>query len=164
MPLGTASYDPGTLEREKVLYWRVDEFDGIATYKGDIWSFTTPGAVGNPQPANGAPDVPMTASLSWMAADNASSHEVYFGTDADAVKNATTASPEYIGPRALGAESYDPAGLAWDSSYAWRVDEVYPDKTVKGLVWSFMILSPTMTSIRLIPPATQYMEIGQMVT
>ena len=137
MPLGMASYDPGTLEREKVLYWRVDEFDGIATYKGDIWSFTTPGAVGNPQPANGAPDVPMTASLSWMAADNASSHEVYFGTDADAVKNATTASPEYIGPRALGAESYNPAGLAWDSSYAWRVDEVYPDKTVKGLVWSF---------------------------
>jgi hypothetical protein len=136
-PLGTASYDPGTLEREKVLYWRVDEFDGIETYKGDIWAFTTPGAVGNPQPANGAPDVPMTAKLSWTAADNASSHEVYFGTDADAVKKATTASPEYIGPRALGAESYDPGALAWDSSYAWRVDEVYPDKTVKGLVWSF---------------------------
>ncbi|MHC4228121.1 MAG: hypothetical protein ACYSW0_11905, partial [Planctomycetota bacterium] len=50
---------------------------------------------------------------------------------------ATTASPEYIGPKALGAESYDPGGLAWDSSYAWRVDEVYPDGTVKGLVWSF---------------------------
>jgi len=137
MPLGTASYDPGTLEREKVLYWRVDEFDSIETYKGDIWAFTTPGAVGNPQPANGASDVPMTAKLSWTAADNASSHEVYFGTDVDAVKNATIASPEYIGFRALGTESYDPGALAWDSSYAWRVDEVYPDKTVKGLVWSF---------------------------
>ncbi|MHC4074356.1 MAG: hypothetical protein ACYTGS_20405 [Planctomycetota bacterium] len=79
----------------------------------------------------------MTATLSWTAADNAASHELYFGADADAVKNATTASPEYIGPRALGAESYDPGGLAWDSSYAWRVDEVYPDGTVKGLVWSF---------------------------
>ncbi|MHC4228660.1 MAG: hypothetical protein ACYSW0_14645, partial [Planctomycetota bacterium] len=75
--------------------------------------------------------------LSWTAADNAASHELYFGADADAIKNATTASPEYIGPRALGAESYDPGGLAWDSSYAWRVDEVYPDGTVKGLVWSF---------------------------
>jgi len=140
-PSGTASYDPGTLDIEKVLYWRVDEFDGIETYKGDIWAFTTPGAVGNPQPANGAPDVPMTARLSWTAADNASSHEVYFGTDADAVKNATTASPEHIGPRALGAESYDPGALAWNSSYAWRVDEVYPDKTVKGLVWSFTTAS-----------------------
>jgi hypothetical protein len=32
---------------------------------------------------------------------------------------------------------YDPGGLAWDSRYAWRVDEVYPAETVKGLAWSF---------------------------
>ncbi|MHC4494259.1 MAG: LamG domain-containing protein [Planctomycetota bacterium] len=136
-PSGSASYSPGTLEREKVYYWRVDEFDVLETHKGDVWSFTTPGAVGNPQPANGAVDVQMIATLSWMPADNAASHEVYFGTDKDAVNNATTASPEYIGPKALGAESYDPGGLAWDSSYAWRVDEVYPAETIKGLVWSF---------------------------
>ncbi|MHC4329552.1 MAG: carbohydrate binding domain-containing protein [Planctomycetota bacterium] len=134
---GTTTYSPGPLEPEKVYYWRVDEFDAIETHKGDVWAFTTPGAVGNSQPANGAVDVPMIATLSWTAADNAASHELYFGADADAIKNATTASPEYIGPRALGAESYDPGGLAWDSSYAWRVDEVYPDGTVKGLVWSF---------------------------
>jgi len=133
---GAATYTPA-LEPEKVYYWRIDEFDSAATYKGDIWSFTTPGAVGNPQPANGAADVQMTATLNWTPADNAASHELYFGTDADAVKNATTASPEYVGPRALGAESYDPGGLAWDSSYAWRVDEVYPTETVKGLVWNF---------------------------
>jgi hypothetical protein len=137
MPLGNADYSPGTLESEKVYYWRVDEFDPPFTYKGDVWSFTTPGAVGNAQPANGATDVQMTATLSWTAADNAASHELYFGADAEAVNNATTASPEYIGPKVLGAESYDPGGLAWDSSYAWRVDEVYPTETVKGLVWSF---------------------------
>jgi len=137
MPLGVLSYDPGTLEREKVMYWRVDEFDGAETHKGDIWSFTTPGAMGNPQPANGALDVQMIATLSWTAADNATSHELYFGTDVDAVKSATTASPEYIGPRALGGESYDPGGLAWNTGYAWRVDEVYPTGTVKGLVWTF---------------------------
>ncbi|UCE46686.1 MAG: LamG domain-containing protein, partial [Phycisphaerales bacterium] len=131
------SYDPGTLEREKVIYWRVDEFDGLETHKGDVWAFTTPGAVGNPEPANGAVDVPMSTMLTWTAADNASSHELYFGTDADAVENATTASPEYIGPRALGAVSYDPGGLEWASSYAWRVDEVYPTGTIKGLVWTF---------------------------
>ncbi|MHC4070898.1 MAG: LamG domain-containing protein [Planctomycetota bacterium] len=136
-PMGFASYNPGPLESEKVYYWRVDEFDPPFTHKGDVWSFTTPGAVGNPQPANGAADVQMIATLSWTAADNAASHELYFGADAEAVRNATTASPEYIGPRALGAESYDPGGLAWDSSYAWRVDEVYPAETVKGLVWSF---------------------------
>jgi len=37
---GTA-YDPGPLELEKTYYWRVDEFDGAATYRGDVWSFTT---------------------------------------------------------------------------------------------------------------------------
>jgi len=79
----------------------------------------------------------MIATLGWTSADNAASHELYFGTDAEAVKTATTASAEYIGPRALGAESYDPGGLALDGSYAWRVDEVYPDGTVKGLLWSF---------------------------
>ncbi|UCF14752.1 MAG: hypothetical protein JSW59_15165 [Phycisphaerales bacterium] len=135
-PSGVASYDPGTLEREKVYYWRVDEFDGFETHKGDIWAFTTPGAVGNPQPANGAEDVQKVAKLSWTAADNAASHHLYFGTDAEAVKNATTASPEYVGPRTLGAESYDPGGLAWGSTYAWRVDEVYPTGTIKGLVWT----------------------------
>ena len=136
-PLGSNSFSPGPLESEKVYYWRVDESDPPFTHKGDVWSFTTPGAVGNPQPANGAVDVQMIETLSWTAADNATSHELYFGDDADAVKNATTTSPEYIGPRALGAESYDPEGLAWDSSYAWRVDEVYPGGTVKGLVWTF---------------------------
>jgi hypothetical protein len=136
-PQAVTSFTPASLEGEKVYYWRVDEFDALETHKGEVWAFTTPGAVGNPSPANGAVDVQMIATLSWTAADNAASHELYFGADADAVKSANTASPEYIGPRALGAESYDPGGLAWDSSYAWRVDEVYPDGTVKGLVWSF---------------------------
>ncbi|MHC4435573.1 MAG: hypothetical protein ACYTBS_27425, partial [Planctomycetota bacterium] len=136
-PVGTPKFDPGTLAAEKVLYWRVDEFDGVETHKGEVWSFTTPGAVGYPQPANGSVDVPMIVTLGWTAADNAASHEVYFGTDADAVKNATTASPEYIGPKALGSESYDPGKLDWARAYYWRVDEVYPTGTIKGLVWSF---------------------------
>jgi hypothetical protein len=137
VPKGTVGYDPGTLDREKVLYWRVDEFDGVETHKGQVWSFTTPGAVGNPQPANGAVDVPMTVTLSWTAADTASSHELYFGTDAEAVRNATKASPEHVGAKALGSESYDPGKLDWATDYHWRVDEVYSAETVKGLVWSF---------------------------
>ena len=35
------TYTPGTLELDKVYYWRVDEFDSAATYKGDVWSFKT---------------------------------------------------------------------------------------------------------------------------
>jgi len=62
---------------------------------------------------------------------------VYFGADKDAVRNATTASPEYKGNKTLGSESLDPGKLAWLSDYYWRVDAVYNTGTVKGLVWSF---------------------------
>ncbi|MEJ2704619.1 MAG: LamG domain-containing protein [Sedimentisphaerales bacterium] len=135
---GSPSYSPGPLESEKVYYWRVDEFDGAATYKGDVWSFTTPGAVGNPSPANGAVDVKMIATLSWTASDSAASHEVYFGVDKDAVRAADTGSPEYKGSKALGAESYDPGKLAWYTSYYWRVDEVDGQgNTLKGPLWGF---------------------------
>jgi hypothetical protein len=36
-----ATYDLGPLELNKIYYWRVDEFDLLATHKGDVWSFTT---------------------------------------------------------------------------------------------------------------------------
>jgi hypothetical protein len=35
------TYDPGTLELEKVYYWRVDERIYATKYKGAVWSFTT---------------------------------------------------------------------------------------------------------------------------
>ncbi len=41
LPQSATTYTPGTLELEKVYYWRVDEFDGVNTYKGDVWSFKT---------------------------------------------------------------------------------------------------------------------------
>jgi hypothetical protein len=93
-----------------------------------------------PSPGSGASGVQMTTILTWIAGDSAASHEVYFGTDADAVANATTASPEYKGAKALGAESYDPGKLAWDTTYYWRVDEVDsagPDGKWTGNLWSF---------------------------
>ncbi|MHC4309672.1 MAG: PA14 domain-containing protein [Planctomycetota bacterium] len=94
----------------------------------------------SPSPANRATGTKMTPILSWKAGDHAASHELYFGTDEDAVKNATNASPEYKGTRALGAESYDPGKLAWATTYYWRVDEVndlHPDTPWVGTLWSF---------------------------
>jgi hypothetical protein len=135
---GTTSYRPGALEREKVYYWRVDEYDGIETYKGDVWTFTTPGAVGNPQPANGATDVAMTTALNWTPADNAASHQLYFGADKDTVRTADTSAPQYKGSIALGAESYDPGLLEANTAYYWRVDEVDDQGNVStGPLWIF---------------------------
>ncbi|MFB0552897.1 MAG: hypothetical protein ACETWQ_06225 [Phycisphaerae bacterium] len=139
-PWGSTTYDPGPLELAKTYYWRVDEFDAIETHKGDVWSFTTEGAVGSPNPANGAVDVKQTQIINWSPSVFAASHQLYFGTDKDAVKNADTGSPEYKGTRDLGSESYDPGMLAWDTTYYWRVDEVNnvnPDSPWTGILWSF---------------------------
>jgi hypothetical protein len=137
---GLTTYNPGQLKLAKTYYWRVDEFDLVDTNKGQIWSFTTKGAVSGPNPPDGAVDVKPTVVLSWDAGAVAASHEVYFGTDVDAVANATTASPEYKGPKALGDESYDPGKLMLNSTYYWRIDEVNginPDSPWAGKVWSF---------------------------
>ena len=41
-PTTVTTFTPsGPLEGDKTYYWRVDEFDGSATHKGNIWSFTT---------------------------------------------------------------------------------------------------------------------------
>ena len=140
LPQGTTTFSPGPLELAKNYYWRVDEFDGIDTYKGEVWSFITQGAVGNPEPANGAVDVTQSPILTWMHGVFANSHQVYFGTDKDAVKNADTSSPEYKGIGALGSESYNPGKLQWYSTYYWRIDEVNnvnPDSPWTGSLWSF---------------------------
>jgi len=140
LPQGTATYHPGLLELAKTYYWRVDEFDGITTYKGDVWSFLTQGAVGSPEPANGAVDVKQTMILTWSHGVFADSHQVYFSTDKDAVKNADTSSPEYKGSGNLGSETYDPGKLEWDSTYYWRIDEANntnADSPWTGPLWSF---------------------------
>ena len=288
VPQGPTTYTPGTLEFEKTYYWRVDEFDAIETYKGDLWSFTTtreggglrgsyyhwsgsvpptepfqtlvleredaqinfawieespdprvnndqfsiqwtgeveipfsgtwtfyttsddgvrlwvndqlvvdnwtehravensgtielvagkyslvieyfeydlaaaaqlrwqgpktskqvvpqaalslPVKASRANPSNGATGVKQTPTLKWGAGEAAASHQVYFGTDRDAVKNADTGSPEYKGTRDLGSESYDPGKLEWNATYYWRVDEVNnvnPDSPWAGNIWSF---------------------------
>jgi hypothetical protein len=93
-----------------------------------------------PTPGNGAAGTSLTPVLTWNPGDFAVSHEVYFGMDADAVRNATKTSPEYKGTKTLGDESYDPGKLAWATSYYWRVDEVNnlnPDSPWVGNLWSF---------------------------
>jgi hypothetical protein len=139
-PVGQPKYKPGTLKQAKTYYWRVDAFEGIATHRGEVWSFNTVGGVGGPNPANGAVDVKPTVVIKWNAGAVAASHEMYFGTDMDAVRNATKTSPEYKGPIALGDENFAPGQLELATTYYWRIDEVNsinPDSPWAGNAWSF---------------------------
>ena len=136
LPQGTLSYTPGTLKMAKTYYWRVDEFDIFATYKGDVWSFTTEGAVESLDPANGAVDVTQTPILTWTPGVFGASHEIYFGTDATSL--------ELKGSGNLGSESYEPGQLEWNTTYYWRVDEANntnADSPWTGPLWSFATAS-----------------------
>jgi hypothetical protein len=132
LPQADATYTPGTLKMAKTYYWRVDEFDIVETHKGDIWSFTTEGAVGSPNPANGDEDVSQTPILSWVPGVFADTHEIYFGADAGSLELKASGN--------LGAESYEPAQLEWNTTYYWRVDEANnasADSPWTGPLWSF---------------------------
>ncbi len=128
---GAATYTPGPLKMAKTYYWRVDEFDVVETHKGDVWSFTTEGAVGSPSPVKGAVDVTQAPILTWTPGFGAS-YEVYFGGDA--------ASLELKASGNLGSESYEPGQLEWNTTYYWRVDEANSanaDSPWTGPLWSF---------------------------
>ena len=131
MPLGTTEYSPGPLKMARTYFWRVDESDIFNTYTGDVWSFTTQGAVGNPDPVNGAVGITQTPVLTWAPGLGAS-YEVYFGADA--------ASLELKARGNLGSESFDPGQLEWNTTYYWRVDEANntnADSPWTGPLWSF---------------------------
>jgi hypothetical protein len=97
----------------------------------------------SPTPANLATDVTDTPTLRWLAGQKAAKHNVYFGTDATAVANATTASTGiYRGQQNLDATTYVPTEvpLLWSKTYYWRIDEINPAEPGapwKGVVWSF---------------------------
>ena len=50
-PVVGTTYNPGSLQKGTTYYWRVDQFDGVETHKGDVWSFTTLPDVGVTDPS-----------------------------------------------------------------------------------------------------------------
>jgi hypothetical protein len=88
----------------------------------------------NPQPANEARGVdPYT--LRWLPGEGALYHDVYLGTDANAVANAGHGSPEFMGT--VSEANFAPFGLEWETTYYWQIDEVGPACPKQGEVWSF---------------------------
>jgi hypothetical protein len=94
----------------------------------------------DPIPADGStPDIHIATPLSWSPGDKAVEHDVYFGTDADAVADADT-STEGVYRGRQSATSYNPPeGVEWGGGpYYWRIDEYNTDGTISnGKVWGF---------------------------
>ena len=90
-----------------------------------------------PVPPHGATDVPADdVVLSWTPANEAITHDVYFGTDAEAIGAATTADALYLGR--FDANNLEVGALELGQTYHWRVDEVMAGgAVVAGNIWSF---------------------------
>jgi hypothetical protein len=95
----------------------------------------TPATVGAPvlaSPANGATGVAAGAALSWTAAANATSYDVYLGT---------TASPALVAT--VTGTSFQPAALTAGSTYYWRVVAKNSSGSATSATYSFTVAAAT---------------------
>ncbi|UCD50838.1 MAG: LamG domain-containing protein, partial [Phycisphaerales bacterium] len=81
-----------------------------------------------PEPADGAANVSVETALAWRAGRDAVSHEVHFGTDAEALPLADTVS----------TNSYVPGTLDLATTYYWQVTAVQEAESWEGSLWSFV--------------------------
>jgi len=97
----------------------------------------------NASPANGStPYVRDAMPLSWSPGDKVAQHDVYFGTDRDAVADADASDTTGIYRGRQSTTSYTPPeGVEWGGGpYYWRIDEYNTDETIStGRVWRFTV-------------------------
>ncbi len=106
---------------------------GVAPQTGlaEVRFSSVPVQARGPQPANAAKNVGVDTSLDWRPGRLAASHQVYFGTDPNAVATGTAAA------KSLTGHGYSPGVLNLGTTYYWKVDEVNAAVTCPGDVWSF---------------------------
>ena len=80
-----------------------------------------------PSPADGAIDVPVNASLSWIEAKFATGRELWLGKPG---------AMEKVDPAPAGT-TYTPGNLELGQTYQWRIDQVGPSGAVAGHIWTF---------------------------
>ncbi|MHC4647547.1 MAG: LamG domain-containing protein [Planctomycetota bacterium] len=119
---------------------KIDELrvQDVALSPGKFLTIPGPEWAGNPNPYDGERTVDPNVSLSWAPGTGAPSHDVYFGTRYEDVRDATTSSTEYQTTLTVDNNSWDPPGvLKFGTRYYWRIDEVSGIDIWKGIVWSF---------------------------
>ena len=117
--------------------------DGVLSLADVANNFVTvPGLTAEaPNPGMGQTDVPRDVVMGWTSGKLGITHDVYWGTVYDDVKDADRADPRgVLVSQDQSATSYDPGLLDFGQTYYWRVDEVSaaPDYAIfAGNVWSF---------------------------
>src|SRR5262249_3098641 len=99
---------------------------GNQTINGTV-NVIVPDRATNPNPANGAINVPVNTTLSWFPGKDATQSRVYLATSASAVNAATPGSPEDQGT--VSGAAFTPSGLAGGTDYSWRIDSIKANGT-----------------------------------
>ncbi|MCB1060003.1 MAG: trypsin-like serine protease [Calditrichaeota bacterium] len=126
------SYDPSWMWPGHVYYWRIDEVNSAGTTIGQVWHYTTvfppePEPAVEPDPGNGAENVPIDVVCSWAAGNYTEVFDVYFGT---------TNPPPFI--QSQYTQTYDPPGnLANNTLYYWKIVSRNPTGSIGSSLWHF---------------------------
>ena len=151
------SYTPTVAEQLEwgiKYYWKVQAYrtsTGLTKDSTQTWAFTVkneplpPATPDIMAPADDAVDVSRSQQLQWKdgsGGDPATSYDIYFGTNAQAVTDADTASSEFktnqshTGDPAT-TQSYNPGSLGNNVDYYWRIDAKNAQGTIQGDTWHF---------------------------
>jgi hypothetical protein len=96
----------------------------------EVRFFSVPVQARAPQPAQNAAGVAVDSTLDWRPGREATSHQVFFGTDQAAVADGTATAETVTSHR------FDPGALDFGTTYYWKVDEIGAT-TYPGALWSF---------------------------
>jgi len=137
------AYFNGSVDDFRIYDYALSQDEVKETMRGD----TT--LAWDPSPADrSTSDIDKVIPLSWSPGDNASQHDVYFGTDENAVDNADASDTTEIYRGRQSAAGYNPPeGVEWGGGpYYWRIDEIN---------------TATMTLMKVSPVATGYILPGR---
>jgi len=97
----------------------------------EVRFFYRPAQAYSPEPADGAADVAVDATMNWRPGREVTSHDVYFGVDANAVAEGAVAA------ETVTRHNFTPDAMDFGTTYYWKVDETGDAGTYAGNLWSF---------------------------
>jgi hypothetical protein len=103
-----------------------------------------PGLATGPSPADNSTTATLAASLSWSAADLATTYNVYLWLDGDAAP----ATPTQSGRTST---FIDPGALTDGATYHWRVDSINDNGVTTGTTWTFTAEKVGLLQVDLLP-------------
>ena len=155
------TYDPGIMNYNTTYYWKIIAWDNHSAFnESPMWEFTTESAPennppyepSNPNPEDGANDVPLDTTLSWTGEDpdgDPVTYDVYFGT---------TSPPEKIQSNQTET-TYDPE-LEYSQTYYWKI-VAWDDsgESTEGAIWEFTTIEQQELIIEITQPEENYFYI-----